>query len=134
MGSNSAPIKVFIWSDFQCPNCRRIIEPMKYLVRKYPNDVQVIFKQNPLPSHNKAYDAARAALAASRQGKFWEYHEVLFQNMGQLGVDKLLDYARNMGLDMVQFRLDMDSKSVKKQIEYETDIAKRFEITGKTSF
>ena len=103
---------------------------MKYLVRKYPDQVQVIFKQNPLPSHKKAYDAARAALAASRQGKFWEYHEVLFANMGKLDVNYLLDYARDMGLDMVQFRVDMDSKSVKNQIEYELEIAKKFEITG----
>ena len=107
---------------------------MKYLVRKYPKDVQVIFKQFPIPSHKKAFDAARAALAATRQDKFWEYHELLFQNMNALDTDNLMEYARRLGLDMVKFRVDFDSKSVRKQVEYEKNIADRLGITGTPGF
>lgn len=51
MGPNNAPVKIYVWSDFQCPNCMRAVEPLKYLSRKYSKDLQVIFKHKPLPSH-----------------------------------------------------------------------------------
>src|SRR5690606_9606075 len=53
-GNPNAPVKVFVWSDFQCPNCARVVEPLKYLARKFPDDVLVVFRHNPLPTHKKA--------------------------------------------------------------------------------
>lgn len=134
MGPNDAPIKIYLWSDFQCPNCMRAVEPLKYLSRKYPKDVQIIFKQFPIPSHKKAYDCAVATVAAARQGKFWALQDVFFKNIRQLGKDKLEGYAREAGLDIEQYRRDIADPSVAEQIRYELKFADKLGITGTPGF
>jgi hypothetical protein len=80
MGPETAPVKVFVFSDFQCPVCRRVVEPLKQLVRTHPDEVQIVFKHHALVTHRRAARAAAASIAAYRQGKFWEYHDLVFQN------------------------------------------------------
>jgi len=130
MVPSDAKVKIFVFSDFQCPNCMRVVEPMKYLARKYPKDVQIIFKQFPLPSHKNAFHAALATGAAARQGKFWELHDLLFKNMRSLGLENMVVYAAQAGLDIVQFKKDMEDPTLKDQVEYERDLAQKLGITG----
>jgi len=129
MGPNTAPVKVVIFSDFQCPNCKRAAEPLKWLVLKYPGEVQVIFKQLPLESHKKAKPAALAALAAGKQGKFWEYHDLIWKTR-KIEPDQLLAHAKTLGLDIIRWTADKDSKALEDEIEYDTSLAHAFEITG----
>jgi predicted DsbA family dithiol-disulfide isomerase len=129
MGPNSAPVKVFIFSDFQCPNCRRAAEPLKWLVLKYPNDVQVIFKQLPLESHKKAKPAAFAALAAGKQSKFWEYHDLIWKTR-KINPEDLLAHAQTLGLDITRWTADKDSDQLIQEIDYDTSLAAALDISG----
>jgi len=129
MGPNSAPVKVFIFSDFQCPNCRRAAEPLKWLVIKYPGEVQVIFKQMPLESHKKAKPAALASLAAGKQGKFWEYHDLMWKTR-KINPDELTAHAQTLGLDIAKWNADKDNEASLKEIEYDVSLAGALEITG----
>lgn len=135
MGPNNATVKVYLWSDFQCPNCMRADEPLKYLSRKYPKDIQVIFKQNPIPSHKNAFHCALATLAAARQNRFWDMHDLLFKNIRQLGRDKMEEYAKQIpGMNMTRFRKDMEDKTLSDQVEYERALGKKLGLTGTPGF
>src|SRR6185369_16779552 len=79
-GPVTAPVYVFVLTDFQCPVCRRAVEPLKYLARRHPNDVRLVVKQNALVSHGRAAAAAAASIAAFRQGKYWAYADRLFES------------------------------------------------------
>lgn len=130
MGPDTALVKVFVFSDFQCPVCRRIVEPLKQIVRTYPNDVQVLFKHHALFSHRQARGAAMASIAAFRQGKFWEYHDKLFQNQGALGTADLIRYAEELGLDVELFQVDMAAPELAAQIDYEGEMAEKLGSRG----
>jgi protein-disulfide isomerase len=130
MGPGTAAVKVFVFSDFQCPVCRRIVEPLKQIVRDYPGEVQVIFKHHALGTHSRARDAAAASLAAYRQGKFWEYHDEVFEHQGALEPADLVAYAEAVGLDTGKFKEDMASAEVAAQIDYESEMAQKVGAEG----
>jgi len=129
MGPNSAPVKIWIFSDFQCPNCKRAAEPLKWLVLKYPGQVQVIFKQLPLESHKKAKPAALASLAAGKQGKFWEFHDELWKTR-KINPDDLLVHAQTLGLDIERWKVDKESETLLKEIEYDISLSNALGLSG----
>jgi len=133
-GPDDAPVKVFIFSDFQCPVCRRVVEPVKKLARDYGDKVQIIFKQNALKMHRQAEIAAAASMAAFRQGKFWEFHDKVFVNQRLLQRSDLLNVARQLGLDMKRFEKDLDDPKLRLQIVYERDLAAKIGATGTPGF
>ena len=105
-GPKDAPVVITEFSDFQCPYCSRFQPIVKEIIAEYPNEVKHVFKNYPLSFHKDAKNAARAALAAGEQGKFWEMHSLLFENFRNLKEDKLIEYAETVGLDMVKFKQD----------------------------
>jgi protein-disulfide isomerase len=130
MGPGTAPVKIFVFSDFQCPVCRRIVEPLKQIVREYPNEVQVIFKHHALGTHSRARDAAAASLAAYRQEKFWEYHDEVFAHQGALEPADLVAYAEAVGLDTGKFKEDMATAEIAAQIDYESEMSQKLGAEG----
>lgn len=134
MGPENAPVKVFVFSDFQCPVCRRVVEPLKQLVRAHPAEVQVVFKHHALSTHRRAARAAVASLAAFRQGRFWEYHDLLFQNQQHLEEADLIWYAEALGLDLARFRTDMADPTATAQVVYESQMAQRLGARGTPGF
>jgi protein-disulfide isomerase len=134
MGPANAPVKVFLFSDFQCPVCGRVVEPLKEIARQYPQQVQIIFKHSPLGTHQQASAAAAAAIAAFRQGKFWEYHDKLFQNQQFLSEPDLVAYAQELGLDPDRFRRDMGDPAVAAQVVYERQQAEALGAQGTPGF
>jgi len=78
--------------------------------------VKLAFKQYPLPGHPKAREAAKAAIAAQKQGKFWEMHDLLFEKQEELQRANFDDYAKKIGLDMAKFRADMASKETEQKL------------------
>jgi protein-disulfide isomerase len=85
---------------------------------QYPNDVKVVFKNFPLTRiHKFAMNASIAALAANQQGKFWEYHDELFKNYNQLNDEKLDEIAGSVGLDMEQFKKDMQNPALSAMVQ-----------------
>ena len=98
-GESDAKIEVIEFSDFQCPFCARVYPTVKRIEEEYGENVRIVFKHLPLRIHSKAQDAHAAAEAAHRQGKFWEMHDKIFGNRGQLSDARYLTYAGELGLD-----------------------------------
>jgi len=109
-GSGSdALVTIIEYSDFQCPYCSRVVPTIKKIEENYGGDVKIIFKHFPLSFHPDAQKAAEASECARDQGKFWEYHDKLFENQVALKVDDLKKYARELGLDPAVFNSCLDS-------------------------
>jgi protein-disulfide isomerase len=86
------------------------------VLEKYPRDVKLVHKNFPLPNHKFAVNAARAALAAHLQGRFWDYHHKLFENYKQLNDTKFQALATDLGLDLERFNKDMNDASIQRLI------------------
>ncbi len=132
LGPDDALVTVAVFSDFQCPFCSRLAPQLHELVRLEP-DVRVVSMQLPIPSHRRAREAAKAALAAGRQGKFWEMHDKLFAE--QKGIpdaadDGFEDWASELGLDVEQFKADYADPSVAKEVDEDAAVARRFAVRG----
>ena len=100
----------------------------------YPNDVRIVFKHNALPFHNRAKFASAAAIAAHKQGKFWEYHDKLFANQRALEDETLKQYATELGLDLAKWEADRTSKEVDAMIEKDMDLAQKVNARGTPNF
>jgi len=92
--------------DYGCPACAEFRNELKAAAEAFPNDVVLYYKQYPLAAHEHSKGAAQAALAAGKQGKYHEMHEVLFSNAPAHTRDKLDQYAKQVGLDMAKFQAD----------------------------
>jgi protein-disulfide isomerase len=132
-GSPMAPITLYEFSDFQCPHCKVAAPILKKVVEESDGKAKLIFKQYPLPGHSRAREAAKAAIAAQKQGKFWEMHDLLFQNQDDLQVAKFDDYAKKIGLDLKRFKADMESKETEKKIEADVAEGKKAGIDSTPS-
>lgn len=133
-GPPSAPVRVYVLTDFQCPVCRRIVEPLKYLARRHPNDVRLVVKHNALPSHANATRLAIASLAAFRQGKFWAYHDRLFATPGGADDATLVGHAEAVGLDVERFKKDLADPAVAAQVRYESGLAVKLGLESTPGF
>jgi len=111
-GPPDAPITVVEWADFECPFCGNAAPLFDALLEKYPGSVRLIFKHYPLGMHKYAEKAARAAIAAGLQGKFWQMHRQLFESAPRLDDPALLGLAQKLSLDMARFQADMAGEKV----------------------
>ena len=115
-GSTDPKVVIVVASDFQCPFCARVIPSLERTLVDFPEDVQIRYRFNPLPFHPQAFPAAKAALAAHRQGHFWEMHMALFAHQKELGPELYRTLAEELGLDMARFEADMESPEVARRI------------------
>jgi protein-disulfide isomerase len=133
-GPANAPVTIVEFSEFQCPFCSRVLPTMEQVAKEYPQDVRIVFKHNPLSFHKDAPLASEAAMAAGEQGKFWEYHDVLFKNQRALKRENLEKYAQDIGLDLAKFKADLDSGKYKKQIASDQALANKVGARGTPNF
>ncbi|MGB5812670.1 MAG: thioredoxin domain-containing protein [Polyangiales bacterium] len=124
-GSPMAPVTIYEFSDFQCPHCRLASPFLKQVVDDSKGKVKLVFKQYPLPGHPKAREAAKATIAADKQGKFWEMHDLIFANQEKLAAANFADYAREIGLDVKRFIADMNSNAAEAKINEDRAAGKR---------
>ncbi|MCB0317866.1 MAG: thioredoxin domain-containing protein [Bdellovibrionales bacterium] len=122
------------FSDFQCPYCKRGADTMAEVLKAYPNDVNLVFKNLPLPFHKQAGPAAKAALAAGKQGKFWEMHDRLFNNQQRLSAGFYEEQAKDLGLDVEKFKTDLNDPELEKQLKADMDLAQKHGISGTPGF
>lgn len=115
-GSDSAKVTVVEFSDFQCPSCKAAEPVVESLINKYGPNLRFVYRHFPLPSHQFAFGAAEAAEAAGLQGKFWEMKAGLFKESPDLGKDKLVQLAKDLGLNMDKFTKDFDSDAVRQKV------------------
>ena len=96
--------------------------------------MQIVWKHLPLAMHKQAPAAHAAAEAAHRQGKFWEMHDLIFDNQRELTVEKFYEYAAQLGLDVDRFKKDFVSREVKKRIDEDSKEAAALGVTGTPGF
>jgi protein-disulfide isomerase len=129
-GPDDAPLTIVEWADFECPACKALAPLLDILQDRFPGQVRVIYKFYPLTTHKNGFDAARAAVAAQNQGKFWEMHEALFLNQGKLERQDLQRIAKKVGLDSAQFSRDFGDDATKKRVEREMQQAESLGLEG----
>ena len=115
-GPSKAPLTLVEFSDFQCPYCAAAVPQIRAILKAYPKDVKLIFKQFPLQIHPQADLAAAAATAAQKQGKFWEMHDALYDSQDDLSRKHIMALAEKAGLDMKRFENDIDSTEVREAV------------------
>lgn len=108
-GPSDAAETIVVWADFECPMCARFEPMLDDVARRFPNDVRLVFKHYPISHHAHAEAAARAAIAAGNQGKFWEMGRMLFENQTALEQADIERYAKDLGLDVRRLRADMQA-------------------------
>lgn len=103
------------------------------MLEKFPNDVKLVMKHFPLPSHAFAQKASIAALAAARQGKFWEMNEKLYASQKALNDAKVEAIAQELGLDMVKFNTDLKDQAIWSMIVRDMQNGRQAEVRGTPS-
>ncbi|MEE2757196.1 MAG: thioredoxin domain-containing protein [Myxococcota bacterium] len=129
-GAEKPRITIVEFADFECPHCSAMRAVLGAVSKKYPNDVALVFKQFPLPHHTYSERASKAALAAQRQGKFWEMHDLIFDNQTRLSNESFSAFAKQLGLDLKRFNADMVGVAVKDQLDRDKKEAIAAQIQG----
>jgi protein-disulfide isomerase len=133
-GGQAPKITLIEFSDFQCPFCSRAKNTLDQLLKLYKDDLQISFKQFPLPFHNNAMPASIASVAADQQGKFWEMYDKLFANQQNLDAASLEKYAQEIGLDVAKFKAAIADPKTKALVEADMKQANNFGVQGTPSF
>jgi len=133
-GPATAPVQIYEFSDFQCPFCSRVKPTVKQIIDTYGDKVRLVFVDLPLPMHPNAHIAAEAAQCANDAGKFWEYHDKLFENQGALGAEQLKQYASDLGLDGEAFNACLDSGKHREAVAEDMRKAQGAGVTGTPAF
>lgn len=115
-GVQTAAIEIIEYSDFQCPYCLQMRSTLSQLSEKYGDRVKIVWKHFPLPIHQMAKPAAEAAQCANDQGKFWEYHDQLFEHQEALAGNNLRRYASAVGLNIEEFDKCVETGKYKSKI------------------
>lgn len=133
-GPADAPITLIEYTDFQCPYCARGSKTVDLLMERYDGKIRRVFKNNPLRMHDAALSAAKASLAAGVQGKFWEYHDWLFEISPKIDEGVIVEAAEAVGLDMPRFEADRKSEVIAEQVAADQAEAEKLGLTGTPSF
>jgi protein-disulfide isomerase len=129
-GPANAKVTVVEFSDFQCPYCGKAASVVDQIKEKYSERVRFVFRQFPLPMHENARGAAEAALAANAQGKFWEFHDKLFQNQTQLTRSGLEGFAKDAGLNVTEFKKALDAKTFAAEVDSDVKLGESVAVQG----
>lgn len=123
LGSPQAPVTIVEFSDFHCPFCQKVSPVLDRLMKSYPGKIYRVWRNFPLPMHEDAVHTHEAALCANEQGKFWEYHEKLFQTFGIRHSDAdFIRLAEDLKLNKKKFEKCLSSGQFRELIRQ--DIAK----------
>ena len=132
-GSRKAPVVLVEFADYECPYCQKVNPQIQKLKKEYGDNLTVIYKDFPLPMHHGSEKAAEASRCAGEQGKFWEYHDVLFYSR-LIDVDALKEHAKTLKLDADAFNVCLDSGKEAAAVKQDLDEAKGLGLTGTPSF
>lgn len=128
-GPADAPVTLTLFTDFQCPYCSKMPPLIDQVLKNNPKTLKVVLKNMPLNFHKMARPAAYAAMAAHEQGKFWEFHDLLF-NEKNLTPENIEKMASDLKLDMVKFKADMKSPEIIAKVQKDIEDAKKAGVTG----
>jgi hypothetical protein len=129
-GSAAAAVTLVEFSDYECPHCAGAAPVLRDIEREFGERLKVVHMHFPLSGHLHAMAASRAAVAAGRQGKFWEFHDLLFANQSALENQNLEQYAQRIGLDMTRFRADLAATESETRVASDRREGERLQIDG----
>ncbi|MBI4265720.1 MAG: thioredoxin domain-containing protein [Acidobacteria bacterium] len=134
LGAADAPVTLVEFSDFQCPFCQRLMPTLKRLRETYGDRIRIVWKDFPLTSiHPEAFKAAEAGNCAREQGKFWEYHDLLFGNQQALEPAFLTKYAADAGLDAAKFAACLDTAKYSDRVQEQMGIGNGLGVSSTPS-
>jgi protein-disulfide isomerase len=136
-GPKDALVTMIIYSDFQCPFCKRVEDTLKQVNETYPNDVRMVWKDNPLPFHNRAKPAATLGRFAYKQKGdkgFWDAHDAMFASAPKLEDDDLKAVAEKLGLDWSQVKAAIDGNKFGERLDQSIESATDFQARGTPHF
>lgn len=128
------------FSDFQCPACKSIQEPLKQILSKFEGKVTLVYRHFPLTTiHKNAMISAKVAEAASRQNKFWEMHDLLFTRQGEWEEladpkEKFVAYGAELGMDTAKLLADMESNEIEEKVLLDNAVANKNNLSGTPTF
>jgi protein-disulfide isomerase len=136
LGNANAPATITIFNDYQCPYCSRFYPGARDVVKALPTKVKLVIKHFPLGFHPNAKPAAKAALAAGLQGKFYEMSDLIFQNAAALSDDKYNELAKQAGLNVDKFTKDLKDKDAdfEKKIQQDMALAQQSAVQGTPTY
>jgi protein-disulfide isomerase len=134
-GDAAAPITIVEFSDFQCTFCQRVQPTLLEVLAKYKGKVNLAYRDFPLAQiHPRAHKAAQASRCALEQGRFWEYHDILYANIERLADDDLAGYAAKAGLDGLKFASCLKSDKYAAAVDEDARAAQNAGLTGTPGF
>lgn len=133
-GAEKAPLTIVEFSDYQCPACRRNHELVRELRQAYQDRVKWVFKDFPMPGHQRARGAALAARCAAEQGKFWQYQDLLFASQEELSPERLTQLALELGLQMEPFSRCLEAGKFQAHIDKDIEQGRKFGFNTTPTF
>lgn len=134
-GKNTAPLELVEYGDYQCPYCGQAYPIVKNLLRSLGADIKFVFRNFPLSElHPDAFNAAVAAEAAGLQKKYWDMHDIIFENQQELDMESLFLYAKKIGLDLERFKNDIQKNELSTKVEQDFESGVRSGVNGTPSF
>ena len=133
-GPDNALVTIVEFADYHCPYCSKVKTDLDRLLEEHPDHLRLVYVQRPLGSlHPNAREASKAAVAAGKQGKFWEMHDKLFLRRLET-MDDFVGAAQDIGLDVEQFKADFESDEVAEALVRDQKLAETFGINGTPAF
>jgi protein-disulfide isomerase len=134
-GANNAPIELIEYADFECPYCGKAFYIIKKIQQELGSNLKFVFKNFPLVElHPNALHAALAAEVAGAQGKFWEMHDMLFENQKFLEDRDILNYASKIGLDIDRFEKDFGNDEYYQKVKDDYNSGENKGVNGTPTF
>lgn len=134
-GKVGAPIQLVEFADFRCGHCRTAVSKVKQALAHHAKSVEVFFVPFPLGSHPESMAAAEASMAAHAQGKFWEMHDLLFEEQADgFTKPKLIAHAKSLNLNMKKFIKAIDTQKYRKRIQSMRDAGLKAGVKGTPAF
>jgi len=134
MGPKDAPITLVEYTDFQCPYCKKSQDTLKEIHQKYGDKVKHIFRYFPIPQHTESRNASNASYCANEQGKFWEYHDIVFARQEEIKAENFTKWAEELKLDKAKFAKCLTDKPYDKLIQRDMDSGKPLGVQSTPTF
>ncbi len=135
MGPETAKVTIVTFSDFQCPYCSRMVEPMKELLEEYPGQVRLVYRHFPLDIHPQARLAAEASECVEEQGRFWEFHDLVFEHQAELAEEgKIQELASSAGVDVEAFTTCLDEGRYSERVSEDLRAGRDAGVQGTPAF
>ncbi len=136
LGPSDAPITIIEFSDYECPFCKKWhAEVYQRLLQSYPDEIRLVYRDFPLTNiHPNAVPAAQAANCAHEQGRFWEYHDKLFEGAYGLGEDAYMQYALEVDLNIPSFEQCIAEDRYVEEIQADFDFAAQMGVSSTPTF